>query len=104
DGRLTRTLPLTGAWVENLHVDAALRFAAARPAARAGVVRVDGGPRARLAADRRIALLQQRIDGHVVIGDVALHVEVRPGGQRIDLHHAPQVPRHDRGAGPLGGP
>ena len=51
----------------------------------------DGRLRARLAADRRVALLQQRVDGHLVIGDVALYVEVRPGGQRIDLHEAPQV-------------
>ena len=47
-------------------VQAALRLGAAGPAARAGVVGIGGQRRARLAADRRVALAQQRVDRHVV--------------------------------------
>src|SRR5437588_855476 len=57
-------------------------------------------PGARPAADRRVALLHEGVDDHVVVGDVAGHVEIGPRGQRVDLDQAPSVQRHDAGVGP----
>ena len=72
----------TPAWSpERSGVQAALGLAGAGPAAfapRAG----DGAVRA---ADRRVALVVERVVGQVVLGDVAPHVLVRPVRERVEL-------------------
>ena len=42
--------------------------------------------RARGAADRRVARGDQGVHQHAVLGDVALHVVVAPGRERVELH------------------
>src|SRR5690242_11210538 len=39
------------------------------------------------AADRAVALGEQRVDDHVVVGDVALDIVDRPTRERVDLDH-----------------
>ena len=43
---------------------------------------------ARRAADRAVAELEQRVDRHLVLGDVGVDVVLGPGGDRVDLDHA----------------
>ena len=64
-----------------LGVQAALGLAGAGPAALAPGAR-DGAVRA---ADRRVALVVERVVGQVVLGDVAPHVLVRPVRERVEL-------------------
>ena len=40
------------------------------------------------AADRRVALVDQRVHQHVVLVDVGLHLLVAPRGERVELHQA----------------
>src|SRR5271169_4552374 len=51
------------------------------------------------AADRLVALVEERVERHVVVGDVAPHVEVRPGGDGVDLYQPADVPADDGCAG-----
>ena len=79
------------------HVQAALRLVLAPPATGAKVLAVANRRGAGHATDRRVAALGQRIDRHIVFGDVARHVLVGPGGDRVDLHQAAEVADDDRG-------
>src|SRR5581483_8167095 len=90
---LATTVSLPG----RLHlVQAALRLVAAGPAARARVLAVGNRLGARHAPDRRVAAPRQRVDRHVVVGDVAGDVLVGPRGERVHLHQATQVASDDR--------
>ena len=60
-------------------MEAALGLGLARPTARARVTSVAGQPGARLAADRGVALLDEGVDDQLVVGDVAVDLDV---GQR----------------------
>src|ERR1700677_1345734 len=70
---------------------AALRLARSRPppAARIGA-RLDANGAGR-AADRRIAVVDQRVDQHAVGGDEVVHLLLRPADDRVDLDHLPPV-------------
>src|SRR5205823_13963752 len=66
-------------------VDAALGLVEAAPASGAGILaRLDLG-RARHAADRRVALGDQRVLGELVARRVRSEVSGRPGDQGVDL-------------------
>src|SRR5579875_770540 len=56
-----------------LVVQAAFGLVLARPPPRAGVLARGDRPRARPAADRRVAFADERVDRYVMVGDVALH-------------------------------
>src|SRR5262245_44234995 len=81
-------------------VDAALGLGRARPAPAARVgARLDAGC-AGTAADRRVAVVDERVHQHAVLTDVVVDVFLRPLDNRVDLHHlAPGVPLHDLGIG-----
>src|SRR5690349_8359255 len=79
-------------------VDAALGLVAADPAAAAGVLTLGDALRAGPAPDGRIAVVLERVDEDAVLGDVLLHVLVRPPRQRRDLDLLLLlVPADDRG-------
>ena len=59
----------------------------AGPAAGAGVLAGCDRAGARRAPDRAVAELDQRVDRHLVLGDVGVDVVLRPGGERVDLDH-----------------
>src|ERR671921_161431 len=59
-------------------VDAALRFVGSGPPAGPGILVVVHGPRLRLAADALVALMQERVDGHVVRPYVIPHLRFCP--------------------------
>src|SRR5918912_1974117 len=59
-------------------VDAALRLVGSRPPAGPGILVVVHGPRLWLAADALVALMQERVDGHVVRPHVVPHLSFRP--------------------------
>src|SRR3984957_8786467 len=67
-------------------IDAAVHRPGAEvpPAARAGRLAGEDRSRAAVAADRRVTLRVQRVDDHVVLCDVFLHLLVREHGQNID--------------------
>src|SRR5512135_1909550 len=72
-------------------MDAALRLAGPGPAAAARVgARLDAD-RAGRAADRRVAVVDQRVHQHALLGDVVVHLLLRPGHDRVDLDHLPPV-------------
>src|SRR5262245_20734582 len=82
-------------------VEAALGLVETGPATGAGVLAVADRTGARPAADRRVAALDERVHGQVPVLDVALHVEVGPRREWLDLHEAlPDVVRDDRRVGP----
>src|SRR5262245_48532759 len=55
------------------------------PAAVARVLTLDHGPRARRAADRAVALVVQRVVGHLVPADVVPDLVLQPARERIEL-------------------
>src|SRR5919112_2136045 len=59
-------------------VDATLRFVGSGPTAGPGILVVVHGPRLRLAADALVALVQERVDGHVVRPHVVPHLRFCP--------------------------
>src|SRR4051794_37058893 len=80
-------------------VQAALDLVGAGPPALAGVARTG----ARLAADRGVALIVERVVGQIVLEDVVPHVALGPIGQRSGLPEAVLgVPAQPRGVGALG--
>src|SRR5258705_11821692 len=81
-------------------VQPALRLALSGPPAGAGILAGRDRLGARHATDGRVALVDQRVDGHVVVLDVAGNVEVRPGRDRVDLDEATEVADDDRGLAP----
>src|SRR5580658_7970902 len=72
------------------------------PAARVGArLDLDGAGRA---ADRGVAVVDQRVDQHALLGDEVVHLLLRPGDDRVDLDHfSAVVPLHDPGLPPLVG-
>src|SRR5438067_3869845 len=82
----------------NSKVQTALQLLAV-PTAGAGVLAVAHGTGAGLAADREVALVDERVHRHVVVADVALHVEVGPRRDRVHLDQAAQVAGDDRRLG-----
>src|SRR3954463_15116772 len=79
-------------------MNAALGLVGAGPPAAAGVLARSDATGARSAADRRVAVVDQRVDQHPVLGDVALHLLVAPSRERGDLDLALLgVPADDRG-------
>src|SRR5215210_2873368 len=78
---LERYLLYSGARAADLaafDVDAALRLVGTGPPAGPGILVVVHGPRLRLAADALVALMQERVDGHVVRPHVVPHLSFRP--------------------------
>src|SRR5439155_4111044 len=69
-------------------VDAALLRRVRLPPPPSGAVGLAGTNRtgARRAADRRIALVVQRVVGHVVLAHVVPNLVLRPLGERVELH------------------
>src|SRR5699024_11742775 len=79
-------------------VDPALGPARARPAATSGVLPRCVPVRARLTADRGIAVVLQGVDEDLVLGHVGVHVLLGPTHERIDLGHLlTGIPLHDGG-------
>src|SRR5206468_3960477 len=77
-------------------VDAALRLRRTRPPSGAGILTRLDAPRARGASDRAVPVEQQRVHQDPVLGDVLVHVVLRPGSNRVELHHRPAgVPLDD---------
>src|SRR3954451_23626119 len=66
-------------------MNAALGLVGAGPPAAAGVLARSDPAGAWSAADRRVAVVDQRVDQHPVLGDVALHLLVAPSRERGDL-------------------
>src|SRR5438477_388708 len=66
-----------------------------RNSSASGVLVIGGRHGARPAADRRVALVEQRVVGHVVVADVAGHVIVGPHADRIDLDEPADVAGHE---------
>src|SRR5918992_2187171 len=66
-------------------VDSALELPAARPAPGALVLALADGTRARHAADRRVALLVQRVDRNLVHERVRVDALRVPVDERLDL-------------------
>src|SRR6266487_7027197 len=64
---------------------AALGLARARPAATARVGAGLDPHGAGGAADRRVTLIDERVDQHAVLFDVGVHLLLGPGGDRVDL-------------------
>src|SRR5215207_2670427 len=61
-------------------------------------------PRARLAADAPVALIEQRVDGNVVLGDVLVDPLLLHKGERGDLGCSEAaIPGHNGRVRPLGG-
>src|SRR4051812_43770715 len=79
----------------DLEMQAAFQLVAAVPAAAARVRTVFHRHGAGHAADGEVALVEQRIDGNVVVLDVALDVEIGPRRDGIDLHQAAVVALED---------
>src|SRR4029077_10272819 len=75
------------AWA--LGVRAALGLARARPAAAARVGAGLDPHGAGRAADRRVTLIDERVDQHAILFDVGVHLLLGPGGDRVDLDHGP---------------
>src|SRR5690242_8393371 len=89
--------PVLSPW---LHVDAALGFGEPGPAAGAQILAGAGLARARTAANAGVALVEQRVVGHLVGVDVAPHIALGPVGQRVDLQQVmARAPLNQLGAG-----
>src|SRR5882724_6848373 len=69
-------------------VDAALLGCVRFPPPAPGTIGLAGAnrPRARCAADRRIALVVQRVVRHLVLAHVVPDLVLRPLGERVELH------------------
>lgn len=103
------TVPGSGAWVRvivspwsvsgaALRRGCRTRSSRSRPSARLGVLPGGDGAGAGTAADRRVAVLQEQVHGHVVVRGVADQVVEAPRGDGVDLDHAVGlVPAHQRG-------
>src|ERR1700733_9052359 len=79
-------------------VQAALGLAGPGPAAAARVGALLDPDRAGLAADGRVAVVDQRVDQHAVLGDVVVDLLLRPLHDRVDLDHlALRVPADHAG-------
>src|SRR4051812_43410309 len=63
-------------------VDPALGLAGAGPAAAAGVLARRDAPGAGPAADRRVAVVAERVDQDVVLDDVGVDLVLRPARER----------------------
>src|SRR5829696_9882774 len=74
------------------------------PAPGPGVLVRVHGPRLRLAPDALVPLMEERVDGHIVLLHVVPHLLVRPAGERRDLGGPVALLPNDRPrVGPLGG-
>src|SRR3712207_2349567 len=74
------------------------------PASGPGVLVRVHGPRLRLTPDALVPLVEERVDGHVVLLHVVPHLLVRPPGERRDLGGPVALLPNDRPrVGPLGG-
>ena len=91
DTTAKRQMPLPS--ISSGDVDAALGLVEAAPAAGARVLARRDPRRAGHAADRRVALGDQRMLGQVVPLGIGLEVDDRPARQRIDLDAARRRPR-----------
>src|SRR6516165_6511658 len=91
-------LPCATATSTPLRMNAALRLAGARPPAAARVRAGLDADRAGRAAYRRVAVVDQRVHQHSLLGDEVVHLLLRPADDRVDLDHLPPVvPLHDLG-------
>src|ERR1700722_13088990 len=72
-------------------MDAALGLACPGPAPAARVGPSVDPERAGRAADRRVAVVDQRVDQHSVGGDVVVDLLLGPADDRVDLDHLPAV-------------
>src|SRR5215831_9256775 len=85
-------------------MNAALRLAGSCPPAAARVRAGLDADRAGRAADRRVAVVDQRVHQHALLGDEVVHLLLRPADDRVDLHHLPPVvPLHDLGLAAVAG-
>src|SRR5215831_6251785 len=80
----TATRPCSG-------MNAALGLAGPGPAPAARIGAGLDPARAGRAADRGIAVVDQRVDQHAVGGDVVVDLFLRPADDRVDLDHFPPV-------------
>ena len=86
------------------HVDAAFGLARPGPAPAARVGPGLDPDRAGRAADRRVAVVDQRVDQHAVDRDVVVDLLLGPADDRVDLDHLPPVvPLHDLGLAAVAG-
>src|SRR5580698_8524050 len=72
-------------------MDPALGLAGALPPPAARVVARPDPCRAGRAADRRVTVVHQRVDQHVVVGDELVDLLAGPPDDRVDLDHLPPV-------------
>src|SRR5215210_1065010 len=85
-------------------MDATLRLVDSGPPAGPGILVVVHGPRLRLAADALVALMQERVYGHIVRPHVIPHLRFRPIGHGRYLGGpVALLPGDDLRAGPLRG-
>src|SRR3984885_2159303 len=84
-------LPWATATRAPLSMDAALGLACPGPAAAARVGPRLDPERAGRAADRRVAVVDQRVDQYSVGGDVVVDLLLGPADDRVELDHLPQV-------------
>src|SRR5579862_9573108 len=101
---LGSALPCATATRTRSSMNAALRLSGARPAPAARVGTRFDPDGASLAADRGVAVVDQRVDQHALLGDVVVHLLLRPADDRVDLDHfAPVIPLDHAGLPPLAG-
>src|SRR5579859_118664 len=87
-----------------LSMNAALGLARAGPAPAARVGSGLDAERAGRAADRGVAVVDQRVDQHAVGGDVVVDLLLGPADDRVDLDHLPPVvPLDHLGLAPVAG-
>src|SRR5580693_10536216 len=97
-------LPWATATRARLSMDAALGLSCAGPAPAARVGAGLDPERARRAADRGVAVVDQRVDQHAVGGDVVVDLLLGPADDRVDLDHLPPVvPLDHLGLAPVAG-
>src|SRR2546421_10095056 len=84
-------LPWAPATRTRLRMDAALRLAGPGPPAAARVGTSLDADRAGGAADRRVAVVDQRVHQHALLGDEVVYLLLRPADDRVDLDHLPPV-------------
>src|SRR6516164_11394647 len=84
-------LPWATATRPSSRMDAALGLAGPSPAPAARVGAWLDPARAGRAADRGVAVVDQRVDQHVVGGDVVVDLLLGPADDRVDLDHLPPV-------------
>src|SRR5205807_7912805 len=82
----------------------ALGFARPRPPAAARVGPGLDAQGAGRAADRGVAVVDERVHEHALGGDEVIHLLLRPADDRVDLDHLPPViPLHDLALAALAG-